>query len=288
MPGMAHDGACQQGKHAAGQLCLPPAPPALLMPPHRLPSPRPATALVCPHAGHGDAWAQVVPGGQACAGAHRCAVPRAVHECAQPRCVAGWLAGWLAARWVDGWLLGWWVVDGGCMCVNPVLELTVSVHVKSVAGFSTLGACAHLVHLVGSPLCALPPLHLHLPAPADVHTYLPWETEQDNHLLELVEQYTLVSSTSAVQRSAAQCSAVQCSVELPNHTMPAAFGRCFWPLWRSACRLIAVRVVPLLPFPALALPLQEDGRVKWSAVAAQLPGRTDKQCAIRWKALTTG
>ncbi|KAL4425581.1 hypothetical protein ABPG75_009597 [Micractinium tetrahymenae] len=33
---------------------------------------------------------------------------------------------------------------------------------------------------------------------------------------------------------------------------------------------------------------QEDGRVKWSAVAAHLPGRTDKQCATRWKAITSG
>ena len=39
-------------------------------------------------------------------------------------------------------------------------------------------------------------------APADVHTYLPWSTEQDNDLLELAEQYTLVSST--VQRSTVQ------------------------------------------------------------------------------------
>ncbi|KAL4438039.1 hypothetical protein ABPG77_004260 [Micractinium sp. CCAP 211/92] len=33
---------------------------------------------------------------------------------------------------------------------------------------------------------------------------------------------------------------------------------------------------------------QEDGRVKWSAVAAHLPGRTDKQCAMRWKAINSG
>jgi hypothetical protein len=39
---------------------------------------------------------------------------------------------------------------------------------------------------------------------------------------------------------------------------------------------------------ALVLLLQKGGRIKWSSVAAQLPGRTDKQCAIRWKTLTTG
>ena len=39
---------------------------------------------------------------------------------------------------------------------------------------------------------------------------------------------------------------------------------------------------------ALVLLLQKGGRIKWSSVAARLPGRTDKQCAIRWKTLTTG
>lgn len=37
-----------------------------------------------------------------------------------------------------------------------------------------------------------------------------------------------------------------------------------------------------LPFP------QASGRIKWAAVAAALPGRTDKQCTSRYKALTEG
>lgn len=40
--------------------------------------------------------------------------------------------------------------------------------------------------------------------------------------------------------------------------------------------------------PHLCILLQGTGRIKWSAVAAQIEGRTDKQCAIRYKAIKSG
>ena len=122
---------------------------------------------------------------------------------------------------------------------------------------------------------ALTPVPPPAATPADVHTYLPWSTKQDNHLLELAEQYTQVSSS------------VQTSTRLKHTGCWVRLADVPGPL---EARILAECVcsAAALPCPALNLPPPQGSRIKWSAVAAQLPGRTDKQCAIRWKTLTTG
>lgn len=117
-----------------------------------------------------------------------------------------------------------------------------------------------------------------LPAlPAGVATYRPWNGESDRRLLALATQHTQVGVPG---RAGHEPVVLPCLVVMIAEWQVPCSPHTQLAMNDPPC----ARCVPPHTRPAL----QPDGKIKWSAVAAGLPGRTDKQCSIRYKALTSG
>lgn len=162
---------------------------------------------------------------------------------------------------------------------------------------------------------------------AEVTAWQPWGKAEEQELLELAQEHTQVQRPAAhylmqqglhQQRAApagrragsdravlrgASTPGQQAARLLPSCRQDGGHGAPCPPLGLQLCippptQPAHTHTIGPGPGGALmfsqshrhppTLVLQEDGRVKWSAVAAHLPGRTDKQCATRWKALTSG
>ena len=98
--------------------------------------------------------------------------------------------------------------------------------------------------------------------PADLRVFTPWTKEEQRTLCQLVAQHTQVGRGELDAVLSVPLAA------LPPCPLPAT----------SDCRLQCLTALSA-PCPPL---LQPSGRVKWAAVAAGLPGRTDKQCASHY------
>ncbi len=107
------------------------------------------------------------------------------------------------------------------------------------------------------------------PVPADVVPFTEWTAEEEDLLAQL----------AALHTQARRGAALGCVI-------PRA------PYWRMLCmpawQLNGRHAPQEYSHTHTHIALQANGKIKWSAVAAGMPGRTDKHCASHMKVLLSG